>query len=55
MIYLRTGIPIQMHKGEKVYVPELIFGQLLTSSNYNDNEKKTVGGKNGYGAKLGRL
>ena len=30
----------------------MIFGQLLTSSNYDDNEKKTVGGRNGYGAKL---
>lgn len=34
------GIPIQMHQKEKVYVPELIFGHLLTSSNYDDNEKK---------------
>lgn len=32
--------PLQMHKEEKVYVPELIFGHLLTSSNYNDNERK---------------
>lgn len=30
----------------------MIFGQLLTGSNYDDNEKKTVGGRNGYGAKL---
>jgi DNA topoisomerase-2 len=29
-----------MHQKEKVYVPELIFGHLLTSSNYDDNEKK---------------
>jgi hypothetical protein len=35
-----------------VYVPELIFGHLLTSSNYNDNERKVTGGRNGYGAKL---
>jgi len=46
------GIPVEMHKEEGVYVPELIFGHLLTSSNYNDNEKKTTGGRNGYGAKL---
>ncbi|KZV36276.1 DNA topoisomerase 2 [Dorcoceras hygrometricum] len=39
-------------KEEGVYVPELIFGHLLTSSNYDDNEKKTTGGRNGYGAKL---
>ena len=46
------GIPIQMHSKENVYVPELIFGHLLTSSNYDDNEKKVTGGRNGYGAKL---
>ncbi|CEI96090.1 Putative DNA topoisomerase 2 [Rhizopus microsporus] len=46
------GIPITEHKKEKVYVPELIFGHLLTSSNYDDDEKRVVGGRNGYGAKL---
>lgn len=46
------GIPVEMHAKEKVYVPELIFGHLLTSSNYDDNEKKVTGGRNGYGAKL---
>ena len=30
----------------------MIFGHLLTSSNYNDEEQKTTGGRNGYGAKL---
>jgi DNA topoisomerase-2 len=46
------GIPIEMHSEYQVYVPELIFGQLLTSSNYDDSQKKTTGGRNGYGAKL---
>ena len=46
------GIPVEMHKEQKVYVPTLIFGHLLTSSNYDDNQKKTTGGRNGYGAKL---
>lgn len=46
------GIPVVEHKVEKVYVPALIFGQLLTSSNYNDDQKKVTGGRNGYGAKL---
>ena len=47
-----NGIPVEMHKEEGVYVPELIFGHLLTSSNYNDAEKKVTGGRNGYGAKV---
>lgn len=46
------GIPILKHKTEDLYIPELIFGTLLTSSNYNDNEKKITGGRNGFGAKL---
>lgn len=46
------GIPVVEHKVEKMFVPTLIFGHLLTSSNYNDEEKKVTGGRNGYGAKL---
>ena len=46
------GIPISVHPEYKVMIPELIFGQLLTSSNYDEMEEKTVGGKNRYGAKL---
>jgi DNA topoisomerase-2 len=47
-----SGIPIQIHKEHQIYVPELIFGNLLSSSNYNDSEKRTTGGLNGLGAKL---
>jgi DNA topoisomerase-2 len=47
-----AGIPIQIHKEYNIYVPELIFGHLLTSSNYDDEDKKVTGGRNGYGAKL---
>ena len=46
------GLPVEMHPEYKVYAPELIFGHLLTSGNYNKQEEKIVGGKNGYGAKL---
>lgn len=46
------GIPVVMHKEEKMFVPTMIFGYLLTSSNYNDEEEKVTGGRNGYGAKL---
>lgn len=46
------GIPVEEHPTEKVWVPELIFGHLLTSGNYDKNEEKIVGGKNGYGSKV---
>ena len=46
------GIPVEMHKKEQMYVPSMIFGHLLTSSNYDDKQKKVTGGRNGYGAKL---
>jgi DNA gyrase/topoisomerase IV subunit B len=45
------GVEIVMHPEHKVYIPELIFGNLLTSTNYDDTEEKTVGGQNGLGAK----
>ena len=49
------GIPIEIHSKEKIYIPEMIFGHLLTGSNYDDNEQKITGGRNGYGAKLANI
>ena len=46
------GIDVVLHPTEKIYVPEMIFGNLLTSGNYNKEEEKITGGKNGFGAKL---
>ena len=46
------GIGIQFNDKENVWNPELVFGHLLTSTNYDDNQKRIVGGRNGYGAKL---
>jgi DNA topoisomerase II len=45
------NIPTGMHPTEKVRIPEMIFGQLLTSSNYNDLEERKTSGKNGLGGK----
>ena len=47
-----NAIPIEIHKELGRYVPEIIFGEFHTSSNYDDTEARTVGGLNGYGAKL---
>lgn len=45
------GIPTDYHKEHNMYVPELVFGNLLTGSNYDDSEERFTGGRNGYGAK----
>ena len=50
-----NGIVVKEHEKEKIYIPQLIFGELLTSSNYKKDEKRIVGGKNGYGAKLANI
>ena len=49
------GIRVEQHPTEKTWNPELTFGHLLTSTNYNDNTQRTVGGRNGYGAKLANV
>jgi len=48
------GEPIDVaeHPEHHIWIPQLIFGELLTSTNYDKEEKKLVGGKNGYGVKL---
>ena len=56
-----VAIPLKKHesekdaKGDPLWIPELIFGHLLTSSNYNDDEQRVTGGRNGYGAKLANV
>lgn len=49
------GIPVQMHKEYNMWIPAMIFGELLTSSNYDKNAKRITGGKNGYGGKLANI
>lgn len=46
------SIDVEKHPEYDVYIPQMIFGELLTSTNYDKDEKKLVGGKNGYGVKL---
>ena len=48
-----NGIDVAQHPEHKLWVPEMIFGHLRTSTNYDENKKeKIVGGKNGFGFKL---
>ena len=48
------GISVEKHPSEDIHIPELIFGHLLTSGNY-DKKDKVTGGKNGYGGKLANI
>lgn len=56
-IYDNGGIPIVLHKEAKMYLPEFLFGQLRTSSNYidensSDDNNRTGVGLNGVGSSL---
>ena len=52
MINDGNGIDVEKHPEYDIWIPEMIFGHLRTSTNYDKNEKKIVGGKNGFGFKL---
>jgi len=45
------GIPIEIHKEHKIYIPEMVF-QLNAGENFDDTEKRLVGGTHGLGASL---
>jgi DNA topoisomerase-2 len=47
-----NGIDIEKHPENGLWIPEMVFGHLRTSTNYDKDEKKIVGGKNGFGFKL---
>lgn len=47
-----NGIDIAKHPEHDIWIPEMIFGHLRTSTNYDKTQKKIVGGKNGFGFKL---
>jgi len=47
-----NGIDVAMHPEHDMWIPEMVFGHLRTSTNYDKSEKRIVGGKNGFGFKL---
>ena len=47
-----NGIDVAKHPEYDIYIPEMIFGHLRTSTNYDKTEKKIVGGKNGFGSTI---
>jgi len=45
-------VPIELHPEEKCYNHTMIFGQILTGSNYDDEEdREDISGRNGIGCK----
>ena len=47
-----NSVPVSFHQDYKTtYIPSMIFGELLTSSNYDDNVERVTGGTNGIGSK----
>ena len=46
------NIPTGIHEKEQIHIPELIFGNLLTSSNYDDSKARKTTGMFGLGVKL---
>lgn len=46
------GILVEMYQKEGCYIFEFIFGYFFIGLNYDDDEKKMVGGCNGYGVKF---
>jgi len=45
-------VPIEIDQDENCYNHSMIFGQLLTGSNYDDEEERIISGRNGLGIKL---
>lgn len=48
----KTKLTAGENKGKEVYFVEMIFGEFLTSSNYDDNKDREANGTNGIGIKL---
>lgn len=49
------GIPIEESHADGMLIPSMIFGRLLAGDNFNDDNKRCAGGRNGYGAKLANI
>jgi len=50
-----NSIPVEAHHEHKTLVPSMIFGELLTSSNFDDDQERVTGGRNGIGIKLNNI
>lgn len=50
-----TTLPIEQSQYGGAYVPEVVFGHMLSGTNFDDTEQRIVGGRNGLGAKLANI
>jgi len=46
------GIPVEIHKDHNQYIPEMIFTELRSGSNFDDNLQNDGTGQNGEGSSL---
>lgn len=53
-VFDNGGIPVVLHKEYKQYVPDMIFGELRSGSNFDDDDAESAAGtgQNGEGATL---
>jgi DNA topoisomerase-2 len=51
-VYDNGGIPVVKHSVHKQYIPEMIFGNMHSGSNFDDTIKSTGAGQNGEGSTL---
>ncbi len=51
-VFDNGGIPVVKHTEYKQYVPDMIFSELRSGSNFDDEEESTGTGQNGEGATL---
>lgn len=47
-----NGVPIKIHSKFNQYIPFMLFGEFKTGENYNDDQDRIVGGRNGFGSTL---
>lgn len=51
-IWDNGGIPVVKHTEHKEWIPEMIFSNLKSGSNFDDNEQRSWAGTNGVGSTL---
>lgn len=48
-------IPIEFWPGTTRYIPEILFGEPMSGENFNDDDARSGGGRNGLGCKIANI